>query len=221
MAFASISAKTNDHNVIIVAVARVTNGDGVVNIPKKKRERDGGMKESRETEMGKIRGARERERDKPLSANSNVVAMRTMRHVDVICRLKFARGLLIVYLGIKAASCMDRELHVCGWLTPSFSFRGNVVERWREREVREIYCFKNGISRNIMLRKSTPLIIRVVFSEKCQLYVHARKLSKAQTRITLVVHWRMLIYTSNFFPRINTSLCKRKLRNEIIPYLWK
>lgn len=38
MAFASISAKTNGRNVIIVAVARVTNGDGVVNIPKTKRK---------------------------------------------------------------------------------------------------------------------------------------------------------------------------------------
>jgi len=43
MAFASISAKTNDRNVIIVAAARVTNGDGVVNIPETKRKgSDGG-----------------------------------------------------------------------------------------------------------------------------------------------------------------------------------
>lgn len=38
MAFASISAKTNGRNVIIVAAARLTNGDGVVNIPKTKRK---------------------------------------------------------------------------------------------------------------------------------------------------------------------------------------
>lgn len=48
-----------------------------------------------------------------------------------IPRPEFARGLLIVYLGIKAP-CVDRELHVCGWLVPSFSFRGNAVERRRD-----------------------------------------------------------------------------------------
>lgn len=57
-----------------------------------------------------------------------------MRHAGVVLytAAKFARGLLIVYLGIKAASCMDRELYVCRRLTTSFSFRGNAVERWRD-----------------------------------------------------------------------------------------
>lgn len=47
MAFGSISAKTNGHNVIIVAAARVTNEDGVINIPKIKKKGTTGMKETR------------------------------------------------------------------------------------------------------------------------------------------------------------------------------
>lgn len=47
MAFASISSKTNGRNVIIVAAARVTNEDGVVNIPKtKKKGSDGDERNS-------------------------------------------------------------------------------------------------------------------------------------------------------------------------------
>jgi len=76
---------------------------------------------------------REKEEERPLSGGfeRRNASYATCRHY-IYLRPEFARDLLIVYLRIKATPCMDRELHVCGWLTPSFSFRGNTVVRWRD-----------------------------------------------------------------------------------------
>lgn len=164
---ACYSAKTNDRNVIIGAVAATCNERGdVENIPKTKRK--GLMRQAEKGDTGgkenkdrwrEMEREKERDRGRPLSASSNVVAMRAMRHVGIVYTVAGVCAELAYRLSRNQSSstpCMDRELHVCGSLDSSFSFRGNAVE-WR-REIREIYCFKNGISRNIMLQKSTPLV---------------------------------------------------------------
>lgn len=96
------------------------------------------MNEGDTRKRGKVRRRkrrREREEEWPLSASSNVVAMRAMRHAGVTYTGGHSlRGLclLIVYLGIKATSCMDGGSRVCGWLARSFSFEGNTGRNGEE-----------------------------------------------------------------------------------------
>jgi len=78
----------------------------------------------------------------------------------------------------------QRESRVCvGSRAGSFSFRGKIP--WRAGEIREIYRFKNGISRNIMLQKSTRPYNTVYFPLKNAGYAHTH--ARRHARIHLAV----------------------------------
>jgi len=109
------------------------------------------------------------------------------------CRARIRRG-NCTYVGSRAGS---------------FSFRGKIP--WRAGEIREIYRFKNGISRNIMLQKSTHPYNTVYFPLKNAGYAYTHAWPHAGARI----HTSRCTRRAN--QRCNSRLALRRVGRV---YLW-